>query len=730
MSIFIRVFDIKMSQLPTSSSRLPAPSSRLQQPSGLRGPGSATKRRASGDDDCVLKSPEKKSRLGISKDDTRMGSASISRNGTKNVQPRRAGASMRRSVSMSNIAASGINNKGKVGAASNYNFASKGTSSATKPPRRPPVANITNRINNAVPASKTSLPPRPKQDDAAVKGKSKRAAWDVKGRLLDMEAAFREVVAEKNKNQEQFLEYDARIKNLEVEKVNLNQDLQQTHQASQAHRDEVDKLTEDLRRTENDSQSEREELQGQIKTAKSKIEELEDHKTLLERQIKNSVAELNTKLDEIVQLKSKISKLTSASAGMEAILSSTKQVLSGREMRVAELEATVEALNNKVVTMEDKITEGETARRHLHNQVQELKGNIRVFCRVRPLLPAEVEPNGDSTVIHHINILDEKMLELFKGDPNSSSMSGLKSRGGERYEFSYDRMFGPEDGQDIVFDEISQLVQSALDGYNVCIFAYGQTGSGKTYTMEGSGNDNPATEGMIPRTVKQIFSAMEQIQEKGWSYTVVVNFLEIYNENIRDLLAPKESQNQLHEIKRVDKNTEEVYVTNLTSEEVTNEGRVYHLLHTASKARAVATTNMNERSSRSHSVFQLKLSGHNSRSRENCNGTLSLIDLAGSERLKESGSEGQRLTETQSINKSLSSLGNVIMALGQKAPHIPYRNSKLTHLLSGSLGGNSKTLMFVNISPLHQCYNETLNSLRFATKVNNCHIGTATKQNK
>lgn len=635
---------------------------------------------------------------------------------------------MRRSVSMSNVAASGLSIKGKVGG-TNLNFASKGTTSATKPPRRP-VANITNRINNAAPPPKPSLPPKPKQEEGAVKGKSKRAAWDVKGRLLDMEAAFREVVDEKNKNQDQFVEYDARIKNLEVEKVNLNQDLQQTHQASQAHQDEVDKLTRDLRRAEVDSREACEELQRQIKKAKSKIDELEDQKTVLERRLKSTDAELNTKLDEIVQLKSTISQLTSASAGMEAMLSSTKQLLSGREMRVAELEATVAELSNKVVTMEDKITEGETARRLLHNQVQELKGNIRVFCRVRPLLPAEVERNGDSTVIHHINILDEKMLELFKGDPNSSSMSGLKNRSGDRHEFSYDRTFGPEDGQDIVFDEISQLVQSALDGYNVCIFAYGQTGSGKTYTMEGSGDDNPKTEGMIPRTVKQIFSAMAQLQEKGWNYTVVANFLEIYNETIRDLLAPKESQNQVHDIKRVDKNTEEVYVTNITSEEVTKEGRVYQLLQTASKARAVAATNMNERSSRSHSVFQLKLCGRNSRSAENCNGTLSLVDLAGSERLKESGSEGQRLTETQAINKSLSNLGNVIMALGQKAPHIPYRNSKLTHLLSDSLGGNSKTLMFVNVSPLDQCYNETLNSLRFATKVNNCHIGTATKQNK
>ena len=180
----------------------------------------------------------------------------------------------------------------------------------------------------------------------------------------------------------------------------------------------------------------------------------------------------------------------------------------------------------------------------------------------------------------------------------------------------------------------------------------------------------------------------------------------------------------------VQQGSSEVAVSNMTCSKVTAQEQVHELLLKASENRAVAATNCNERSSRSHSIFRLKITGHNTHTDDRCCGELNLIDLAGSERLKESGSQGARLKETQSINKSLANLGNVIMALANKDQHIPYRNSKLTHLLQHALGGNSKTLMFVNVSPKEECFNETLNSLRFATKVNNCMIGTATRKVK
>ncbi|EFJ35821.1 hypothetical protein SELMODRAFT_78149 [Selaginella moellendorffii] len=398
---------------------------------------------------------------------------------------------------------------------------------------------------------------------------------------------------------------------------------------------------------------------------------------------------------------------------------------------VAENRELIEDLTNRLAEADIRIREGEEIRRKLHNTIQEMKGNIRVFCRVRPIFQEEGDPEAGISVVQYPNTTDllGRGVEL------------VPMQAGQRHFFSFDKVFGPETGQESVFTEISQLVQSALDGYKVCIFAYGQTGSGKTHTMLG----NPEVDelrGVIPRSLEQIFRSSQELITRGWTFRMQASMLEIYNEQIRDLLGsgrastteggtPMKCQQQ-YQVKH--DQTGNTYVTDLTMVDVTNWKEVSSLLHRATVSRSVGKTALNEQSSRSHCVFTLRITGSNESTEQEVNGVLNLIDLAGSERLSRSGSTGDRLKETQAINKSLASLGDVIAAIANKEQHVPYRNSKLTYLLQRDflplffilqpcLGGDSKTLMFVNIAPEAKSLHESLCSLRFAAKVNACEIG-------
>ncbi|KNA15247.1 hypothetical protein SOVF_099940 isoform B [Spinacia oleracea] len=368
---------------------------------------------------------------------------------------------------------------------------------------------------------------------------------------------------------------------------------------------------------------------------------------------------------------------------------------------------------------EVKLVEGEKLRKKLHNTILELKGNIRVFCRVRPSLPDEVS-STDAKVV---------------GFPTATEAMGRGIdllQNGQKHSFMYDKVFVPDASQEDVFVEISQLVQSALDGYKVCIFAYGQTGSGKTFTMMGSPG-NSEKKGLIPRSLEQIFETRQSLKSQGWKYDLQVSMLEIYNETIRDLLSTHKSSSidngtsaKQYNIKHdANGNT---HVSDLTLVDVRSSKEVAYLLEKAAQSRSVGKTLMNEQSSRSHFVFTLRISGVNESTEQQVQGVLNLIDLAGSERLSKSGSTGDRLKETQAINKSLSSLSDVIFALSKREDHVPFRNSKLTYLLQPCLGGDSKTLMFVNISPESSSLGESLCSLRFAARVNACEIGIPRRQ--
>ena len=349
--------------------------------------------------------------------------------------------------------------------------------------------------------------------------------------------------------------------------------------------------------------------------------------------------------------------------------------------------------------------------RMIHNDLQESKGNIRVFCRVRPPLQKELKEEN----ANHNNFIEfPNFNTIVLNGPTVKSNTGKNKEVTNREIYKFDRVFRPEDSQEEVFKEISQLVQSALDGYKVCIFAYGQTGSGKTYTMEGEDGDK---RGIIPRSIEQIFEFKSTLESMGWLFSIEASCVEIYNDQVRDLLM--NSNNNI--ISQNNNRIEKFAVFNVKSVDDLNP-----ILETAAQKRAVAETLCNEKSSRSHCIFQLKITGKNTQTGQERHGALNLIDLAGSERVSNSKVEGDRLKETIAINKSLTHLKSVITALvntnHKNNTHIPYRDSILTWILKEYLGGENKTLMFVNISPVITNFSESSCSLKFASDVNSCYI--------
>ncbi|XP_032644239.1 kinesin-like protein KIFC1 isoform X2 [Chelonoidis abingdonii] len=522
----------------------------------------------------------------------------------------------------------------------------------------------------------------------------KRAAWDLKGQLSDMRTKVSS--------------YKDKVQRLDGENQQLKRQLQEQVVQNRELSSQVSILSSVLHT-----------CQEQAQQRLHEVMELSDLKQQLEEQVTSYSRTIG-------QLEGTKQDLSSLLETREVKLKLAEEGLAQRECENKELRGQVAAQLQVMTQQEERLHHLEMERRRLHNLVQELKGNIRVFCRVRPLLAWEKERQKGLEHLH-FPLQDNKALVLSKVE---ESHVGRDRKGDVKYDFSFDRVFSPACSQEEVFEEIALLVQSALDGYHVCIFAYGQTGSGKTYTMEGPDDMGPETMGMIPRAVRQVFQGARELEPKGWQYHFTANFLEIYNESLRDLLVGRPERGAELEIKRVSQSSEELHVPNLRYVPVDSEDEVLKLLQTAKANRSVAKTALNDRSSRSHSLFQLRMEGWN-RSRDlHSVSVLSLVDLAGSERLDKSFSKGERLRETQAINTSLSTLGLVIMALSNKEPHIPYRNSKLTYLLQNSLGGNSKMLMFVNISPLEDNLSESLNSLRFASKVNECVIGTAQANRK
>ncbi|XP_068667950.1 kinesin-like protein KIN-5D [Aristolochia californica] len=344
--------------------------------------------------------------------------------------------------------------------------------------------------------------------------------------------------------------------------------------------------------------------------------------------------------------------------------------------------------------------------------------NVQVLVRCRPL--SEDETRVNTPVVISCN---EHRREV-------SAIQCIANKQIDRA-FAFDKVFGPASQQKDLYDQaLSPIVFEVLEGYNCTIFAYGQTGTGKTYTMEGGGGrkakngDFPSEAGVIPRAVRQIFDILEA---ENAEYSMKVTFLELYNEEITDLLAPEETSKFVDDkskkpIALMEDGKGGVFVRGLEEENVTTANEIYKILDKGSAKRRTAETLLNKQSSRSHSIFSITIHTKEctpeGEEMIKC-GKLNLVDLAGSENISRSGAREGRAREAGEINKSLLTLGRVINALVEHSGHIPYRDSKLTRLLRDSLGGKTKTCIIATISPSIHCLEETLSTLDYAHRAKN-----------
>ncbi|XP_045255336.2 kinesin-like protein KIFC2 isoform X3 [Macaca fascicularis] len=337
-------------------------------------------------------------------------------------------------------------------------------------------------------------------------------------------------------------------------------------------------------------------------------------------------------------------------------------------------------------------------------RLPELKGNIRVLCRLRPgtsssLVSVEPGPGGTVTTCYR----------------------------GRHRRFRLDWVFPPDASQEEVFRELEPAVLSCLRGYSVCIFTYGQTGTGKTYSMEGP----PEDPGIVPRALQSLFREMGA----GRQHRVTLSMVEIYNEAVRDLLAPGPPERLA--VRQGPEGQGGIQVAGLTHWDVPNLETLHQMLKLGRSNRATAATAMNQRSSRSHALVTLTLRAATPPRAPGTAGTLHLVDLAGSERARKAGAAGpprgdpdgaRRLREAQTINRSLLALGGVMAALRAHRPHVPFRDSQLTRLLQPALGPGTTAVLLLQISTRPEDLGETVCSLKFAERVGQVELGPARRR--
>ncbi|CAO1615136.1 unnamed protein product [Sympodiomycopsis kandeliae] len=373
------------------------------------------------------------------------------------------------------------------------------------------------------------------------------------------------------------------------------------------------------------------------------------------------------------------------------------------------------------------------SKRAVRNQMgngQSKKGdegsNIKVFVRVRGRAPGEeavkapvISTEGPKCSSVHVQ-LEPPPVSSLSGVPTSTLVTASDSPREKIYNF--DNVFGPEADQGMVYQTVvTPALQEVLAGYNCTVFAYGQTGTGKTHTMEGDLTSQLGTysaeAGIIPRTLYRLFHQLE-LSEK--EYSVHASFVELYNEELRDLLSVEQpSSLAAGGLRMYDDRNKGVILQGLEDIPTSDAAHGLELLRRGSHKRQIAATNCNEASSRSHSIFTLTVHTKETTAKGEDVvrvGKLNLVDLAGSENIGRSGAENKRAREAGMINQSLLTLGRVINALVEKTPHIPYRESKLTRLLQESLGGRTKTCIIATVSAEKESQEETISTLDYALR--------------
>ncbi|XP_024984947.1 kinesin-like protein KIN-14T isoform X2 [Cynara cardunculus var. scolymus] len=361
----------------------------------------------------------------------------------------------------------------------------------------------------------------------------------------------------------------------------------------------------------------------------------------------------------------------------------------------------ISKIHGELATLNEEISELSAQRRQVLNEFLQLKGNIRVFCRIRPTIDGE------------------KFSRLKPVVPVDSNGVLLNFAEKKTKLYNFDTVFHPASSQDEVFLEIEPVIKSALDGYNVCILAYGQTGTGKTFTMEGT----PDCPGVVPRTMEELF---KQAADGNHTYLFSFSMLEIYLGHLKDLLIPqaRKSTDPMPPCLSIQTDPNGgIVIDNLVSIQVSNFNHAISLYRLGSQLRSTASTNSNKASSRSHCMIRISMTCSDATARRKITNKIWMVDLGGSERVLKTKAWGRRFEEGKAINLSLSALGDVINALQRKNSHIPYRNSKLTQVLKDSLGEDSKTLMLVHVSPKEEDLCETVCSLNFALRLRSIHLG-------